>query len=633
MDSVSRFFMSVCFSLCSLIIMGVILYLFIKRKRNLETENKMFYTLIVYTIVLLLFEFIRTYFLFKIGDSNPITMIITKLDVFLMFVWEFFFTGYLNILCKRSEYVNKFKELKKKTILFLSSTTVFSLLITIFMKLEFLGVDRDDIAFSISGPLVYALYIFTILVFIFASFILTKNKESIINVFITPLYLVFESLIVIILLKLIFPNMIINILVPFFVLTIAVSYLTIESQDSKLLYEYKKAKEDAKIASKAQNEFLINMSHEIRTPMNTIIGFSESILKENTSSSNINGDLDNIKEANSILNDLINNLLDISRIESNEEKVNKDIYKLDDLLCDVNEYVYEKLNNKELRFNIELDKQLPNYYYGDYKKVYKSIIYTIENAIEYTNYGEIKLTVNGNIINNNILEFAFIVANSGHAMTNDSFNKDFEDYISIDNASQNNKSTIKLGLIIAKRLTKMMGGKIEFLNEKNNGTRYFVRIRQQIANKTPIGSIDNKLSASLNKINSYYDFSGKNVLLIDDEAINIRLITNYLKPYNLNVTAVSNSEEAAELFKNNKYDLILLDFNIEGLESSDIIKSFFITGFRIPPIIALVANELEIIDVDYYKIGFNDYLVKPFNLNLLKKCLLTYLNSQGVNKQ
>ena len=628
-----QLYKSICFSLCSLIFIVVILYLFIKRRRNVDLGSKLFYVLIIFTLVLVVFEFARSYAMSILDESSFLNTFIIKFNIFLMFLWEIFFAGYLMILARRDEYL-KSKKLKKRMTLYISSSTLVCLLFVLLASIETYGQEGSKIAYSLGGNLVFILYIYTILVFIFATVLLTNNKKNIRNVFITPLYLVFESLVIVLFVRMLSSDFYVNVLVPFFVLTIAVSYLTIESQDSKLLYDYRKAKEEARVASKAKNEFLINMSHEIRTPMNTIVGFSESILKEiDNNSENYKSDLENINEANIVLNDLISNLLDISRLESNQESLSQTRYKLDNLLLEINEFAYSKMSNKELKFTVNVNPNIPNFYYGDTKKLIKVITYTIENAIEFTNYGEIKLTIDGHLVTNNIFEFLFLIQNSGHAMTNDSFNKEFEDYVSIDNASQNNKSSIRLGLIIAKRLCGLMGGKIEFLNEKNNGTRYFVRVRQRVLSPVSIGNIDQKLAQSLMELYTYYNFSDKTVFVVDDEDINLRLITKYLRFYNINVVTADNSETALRLFQNGKYDLILLDNNLEEITGEEVIKSFYSTGFKTPPIIALVTNENELLNQDLNKIGYSEYLKKPFDLYLLRKALIKYFSESNGGEQ
>ena len=630
----SQFYMGVSFSLCSLIFICVTLYLFLRRKRELELENRVFHTLIIYTIILVVLEFVRTIAMSIIQTDSLLCVIIAKTTVFLTAIWEYIFVMYLALLSNSVKYKNNKNFLKNKLLPLFIGATVISFIVTIFVKLEFIGFDNDDIAYSIGGPLVYILYLITVGIFIFATIILTKNKNNIRNIFITPLYLDFESLIIILLFKILYPEVAINILVPFFVITIVICYLTIESQDNKLLFDYRIAKEKADKALKAQNEFLVNISHEIRTPMSTIIGFGESLINEKLlTDETIKENIDCIDEANEELNDLISNLLDISKIENNTEKISVEPYGLDDLLIDINKYVNEKIAGKKLKYIYNVNSNIPLFYLGERKKIFKIIAYTLENAIEYTDYGSVELNIDGKIINNNVFEFDILVHNSGHAMTNEGFKMDFEDYANMNNVLVNNRG-IKLGLIIAKRLTKLLGGKIDFVNEKDHGTRYFIRVRQYANGSTIVGDINNRISQKTSVKRAYNDYSNKTILVIETEPVNIRLIANHLVPYKTKVCSSNTIHQGLEALKNNNVDAIFLDkFILDQMEENvfDVLNS---VGKAIPPIVLLVSNDNELESVDYQKEGFADILQKNIDEERLGNVLSdVFINLQGVNRQ
>ncbi len=399
-------------------------------------------------------------------------------------------------------------------------------------------------------------------------------------------------------------------------------YFTVESQDTKLLSQAEESRQEAEKANQAKSDFLSSISHEIRTPMNTILGFSQAMLEEKVLTEEIvKRDTKDIKEASAALLELINNILDISRIESGKETVDLKEYKIEDLLFEVNSVIVSKISRDVLDFKINVDGNIPTKYKGDSDKLFKILVNILANAISHTKFGSVSLDVGGAYVGETF-KLSLIIANTGHEMTEAEFNKSFEDFS--EEGSTIGTDSIKLGLIVAKRLIEILGGTIDFRNEKGKGTRYLISIDQDVIDDMKIGavSIDNSHIVERKLL----DFTGKKALIVDDNAVNVKLAMRLLGQFNLELSSASNGRDCIDLVKRNHYDIIFLDHMMPELDGIATVHMLRDDGCSIP-IIALTANSYSGSRERYVSEGFSDYLAKPFKYKDLHKILEKYLDN------
>ena len=364
------------------------------------------------------------------------------------------------------------------------------------------------------------------------------------------------------------------------------------------------------------------MSHEIRTPLNTIIGFAQIINEEpNFDKEHFQKDLKNIIDASETLSSLIHNILDISVIESDELILNEKEYILESLIFEINSLIPSKIVNDELRFTIDIDQSIPREYYGDAYKIFKVLSYILLNAIDNTTYGEVKLEISGEKKENGYFEQKFVIYNTGHTMSNENFEKDFEDFVKLQSTGEGKLSNIKLGLIIAKELITILNGDIEFINSKGQGTRYIIKIKQKIVGELPIGNIFENVTNGLASTRNLLYLPDKTAMVVDDGEVNLAMARKNLEQYGLKIITVKSGKECVEIVKNQKIDIIFLDHMMPEMDGIATIKALNSTGCELPPIVALTANNYDALKTEYIAQGFNYYLQKPIVFKELNRVM------------
>lgn len=622
-----KLFPSIGFTICAILFLIIIIYMYFSKRKWSGIQNTIYCFMLVLTMIMLILELLCVYTISVRYKFPALNEVLCRLYILGVIIWTSCMIAYIYAITNRDKLKDSFKRQKEKF------TIVLSLIVSIFFSISCIlpinyekGLNnyifKRDI-YAIGGDVTLILYVTSFVLIVFLLISLIRNRKKLTLKQALPFYFTFFLFIVVTIPQLV-TGQEFNDLTFIFSVSVVALYFTTESQDSKLLNDLIKSKEKVEETNKAKTEFLTNMSHKIRTPMNTILGFSESLLRENNlTKESIKDDVTNIHSASIELLDLINNILDISRIESFKEEKDEKEYNLKNLIFEVNSVVYSKLDKESVKFNINVDNNMPSVFYGDNVKISKIISNTIINAMKYTSMGSIDLNVSGlNDKDSYILKFE--IANTGHLMREEDFLTDFNDFVKLGNSAQNNIDGVTLGFIVAKRLLSIIDGKMEFKNEVGHGTRYFISIPQKVINENKIGNIFESISEENNNFLNR-DYRGKKVLVVDDNMVNVKLAKRLLENYNIIVDMTTSGRDAIEKVKENKYDIIFLDHMMPELDGIATLKLLKEKYNDLPPIIALTANSYGGLREKYISYGFNDYISKPINVKELSKMLDTYL--------
>ena len=599
-------------SFAQLIYTFLLSIVFFSKERINKKENNIYSYLLIETVALLSFGIIL-YFMMK-SSSYTMKMIMNKLYLFFNLLWTYLFTLYiLSTLYSEKLFNSKSSTIRNILIGF------FQFILIMVLPLNFTINDKGAMfAYGISTIVTYFLsFIYVIiLIYVFLSKIKFAKQSKYI-----PLYLFFVLGTFCTIIQAINPTLFL--VVPLEALLTAVMYFTIENPDAKMIEQLNKARDEAVKANQAKTDFLSSMSHEIRTPLNAICGFSNSLLENDGVSSEAKSDVKNIIMASDTLLELVNGILDISKIEANKLEIIDSVYSFKKMYEELILLTKARIGEKPIDFRYNYDESIPEYLYGDGVRVKQIIINLLTNSAKYTKDGYIDFRINS-IQKNNIIRLIISVEDSGIGIKKESIDKLFTKFERLGVEKQTTTEGTGLGLAITKKLVEMMGGKIVVQSIYGKGSIFTISLDQRMLTNEELTRVM-KEKETEEKTDEIIDATGKSILVVDDNMLNLKVAERLLKAYKCNITLVSSGSECLDKVSNNKYDLILLDDMMPRMSGTETLQKLKEIETFNTPVVALTANAITGMKEEYINRGFNDYLSKPIIKEDLNRVMKKYL--------
>ncbi|MBQ8280187.1 MAG: DegV family EDD domain-containing protein [Roseburia sp.] len=396
-----------------------------------------------------------------------------------------------------------------------------------------------------------------------------------------------------------------------------------------------KQNEELEEASNSKNASFARVSHEIRTPINTIVGLNEMILRENPTGTTAEY-AQNIKSASKMLLSLVNDFLDLSRIESQRMEIYPAPYKTQNMIAELVDMVRVGVQEKGLELFVEVDENLPSELIGDEKRIKQILINILANAVKYTNEGSVTLSASAEKVDENHVALKMSVADTGIGIRKEDIPHLYKTFSRVDEKSNIHVEGTGLGLSIAKQLLDLMGGEITVDSIYTKGTVFTVEIKQPIVDETPIGNSELTAVVSADDADVYqqlFEAPAARILLVDDNDLNVMVAKKLLEATKVEVDVASSGEECLEKTKQRLYHVILMDYMMPRMNGHETLKRLRTqeNGLcRNTAVVLMTANTLEETQRLMKDVRFDGYLEKPIDSKKLEETILRFLPNELV---
>lgn len=593
---------------CAFFISMLLLIIFFSKKRIKNEDTKLFTWLVISSFIdsIMMVSIIGIAY---IDDTHYVLYLLNKIDFIQYLTWSWLFFMYIYYISITSENV----WFKKYTNLFHFTGIVNILLLIVVLILPLYLYSKNGVMYSY-GPSINLLYV-TCGTYILGAFLITLfNIRNIRSKKYLPVIALLLLGGIALIIRYFNPGLLV---IPFLMTYInLIMYFTIENPDIKMIEQLNIAKDQAEKANHAKTDFLSSMSHEIRTPLNAINGFSQCIETAETLEEAKENAKDIISASETLL-EIVNGILDISKIEAGKLEITNSNYNAKELFETTAKLIMPRIQEKGLDFRIHIASDLPETLYGDHTNLRKAVTNILTNASKYTEKGFVDYTVNC-VKNGDICRLIISVEDSGRGIKKENIDKLFTKFQRLDEDKNTTIEGTGLGLAITKQILMLMGGNIVVQSVYGSGSKFTIVLDQKIKEIPVIVTNVYNSQAS----NTMIDLSDRTILIVDDNKLNLKVGTKIMQSiYTTNIETVESGFECLEKIKSKHYDLILMDDmmpKMSGVETLQELKK--IQGFN-TPVVALTANAIAGMREKYLQDGFQEYLPKPIEKEELKRVI------------
>ncbi len=397
------------------------------------------------------------------------------------------------------------------------------------------------------------------------------------------------------------------------------------------------ARNEAQRANEAKGKFLAHMSHEIRTPINAVLGMDEMILRE-SKEPDIKAYAMDIYTAAKTLLSLINDILDFSKIESGKMEIVPVAYDVSSLVHDLANMAYQRAGEKSIRLEIEVEPDIPSRLYGDDVRLRQVLANILTNAVKYTQEGTVWLRVQNCGTFDDMARLRYEIEDTGIGIKEEDLPKLFAEFERIEENRNRNIEGTGLGMSITIQLLALLGSRLQVESIYGEGSKFYFELDQKVVDSAPVGEFADRVrkAAETYRYEAKFCAPQAKVLVVDDNAINRKVLRGLLKETRVQVTDAPGGAECLELVQKGRFDLIFLDHmmpGMDGIETLHRMKAMDVCPCRDTPVVALTANAVSGAKEMYLSEGFDDFLSKPVDPEKLERMLHDKLPERLLQKQ